>query len=214
VIALPALVLFGFALSAITADLPVSGPLAVAFLLSAPVTALLVSRLKRRLDRAYRARVSTEAAGDDRAAGTAMFLADGEPPADLADDRHGVLVVTGRAWLEYVWNGRSALVPATQDPNSWLPWPALAVDGTPRPFSWRSWAYRLPPGEHEVTVAVRSPAGEAGPPVPALVRVTAGGVTRLDLRVKARTEVRSVRPGARVPTELTGFSATVDPELR
>jgi hypothetical protein len=212
----PFAALAAFALVVTRADLPVTPPLAVAMLLSPLLAVTLVSLVKRRLDRAYRVQASREAAEDVRAADTGMFLADGAPPAGLADDGHGALVVTGTARLEYRWNGMRVGTPATLDPNSWVPWPTLTVDGRPRPFSWRTWAYRLPPGEHEVAVAVRSPAPDRPEVtrVPVRVRVAVGQVTRLELRVDARTEVRANRGRQRVPTELAGFTATVEPRVR
>lgn len=213
VVLAPFAALAAFALVITGAGLPLTPPLAVAFLLSAPLAAALVSLVKRRADRAHRVGASREAAGDVRAADTGMFLADGEPPAALVDAGHGALVVTGIAELEYRWNGMRVGTPATLDPNSWVPWPTLAVDGVTRPFSWRGWAYRLAPGEHEVTVAVHGPDRREATRVPLRVRVTAGRITRLDLRVRTRTEVRADQGRQRVPTELAAFRATVEAKL-
>lgn len=216
VVLAPFAALAAFALVVTQAKVPASPLVAVAFLLCAPLAAAAVSLTKRHFDRAYRIQASREAAEDVRAADEGMFLADGEPPAGLTDDAHGALVVTATARLEYRWNGMGVGTPATLDPNSWVPWPALTIDGTPRPFSWRTWAYRLRPGEHEVMVAVRSPAPDRPEVtrVPVRVRVTAGQVTRLELRVHTRTEVRANRGRQRVPTELAGFTATVEPRVR
>ncbi|SBT47679.1 serine/threonine-protein kinase [Micromonospora auratinigra] len=179
--------------------------------------AVLVSKGKQAIDRRRRVAASYEAAGDVRAADRGMFLGDGEPPEGLTDAGHGALVVTGRSAQQYRWNGLAATSRPADDPNSWVPWPLLSIDGEPRPFSWRSWAYRLPPGEHELLVTPRPPAGAevtTPDPVRVPVRITAGAVTRLDLTVTSRTETRSVRRGTRVPTEVTGFTATVEPKLR
>lgn len=198
----------------LAAGVRADGPVPVLFLLGAVLVTVVATRVKRRRDLDYRAAVSVEAADGDADHG--LFLADGEPPAGLADDRHGLLVVRATAWLRYDWNGRGALVPATKDPNAWLPWPVLAVDGEARPFSWRGWAYRLPPGEHLVTVSLRSPAPDRPTvtTVPVRVRLTAGQVTRLDLPVRATLAVHSRRPGERFPTDVVSYTPTVTPKPR
>lgn len=194
-----------------------------ALLLIVPVAVIVAwSRVKRHIDRRHRAAVSHEAAADRRAAQTGMFLGDGDVPAGLADAGHGVLVVTATSEQEYVWNGIQVGARPTADPHAWLPWPALAIDGVSRPFSWRTWCYRLPPGPHELTVTARPPVpvsgadgggpsvAPAGRVVPATVRVevTAGAVTRLDLRIKSRTEVRGIGGTRTGPTEVVRFDAT------
>ncbi|MFJ8580229.1 hypothetical protein [Micromonospora sp. NPDC093277] len=216
VVLAPIAALAAFALGATRAGLPVTPPLAVALLLSPLLAVAVVSLVKRHLDLAYRVRSSREAVEDVRAADTGMFLADGAPPAGLTDGAHGALVVTGTARLDYRWNGMRVGTPATLDPNSWVPWPTLTIDGALRPFSWRTWAYRLPAGEHEVVVAVHSPAPDR-PEVSRVavrVRVAAGQLTRLQLRADTRTEVRANHGRQRVPTELAGFTATVEPRVR
>ncbi|MCW3817243.1 hypothetical protein ONA91_22580 [Micromonospora sp. DR5-3] len=178
---------------------------------------LLVSRGKRAIDRRRRVAASYESTGDVRDADRGMFLGDGEPPAGLTDAGRGALVVTGVSAQEYRWNGLGVVSEPAEDPNSWIPWPVLSIDGERRPFSWRTWAYRLPPGEHEVTVEMRAPGGAevaAPEPVRVPVRIVAGQVTRLDLRVNTRTEVHSTKRGARVPTQVTRFTATVEPKVR
>lgn len=200
-----------------------SGAVAV-LLLVAPLAVIVAwSRIKRRSDRRYRAAVSYEATADPRTADAGMFLGDGDVPAGVADANHGVLVVTATSEQEYVWNGIQVGARPTADPHAWLPWPALTIDGVPRPFSWRTWCYRLPPGPHEVTVTPRPPvpapgADGGGTPAapecrvaPAVVKVeiTAGGVARLNLRVKSRTEVRGVGGTRTGPTEVVRFDATV-----
>ncbi|MBC6458512.1 hypothetical protein [Actinomadura sp. HBU206391] len=196
---------------------------------------VLWSLVKRRIDRRYRVAMSYEATADTRAADTGMFLGDGDAPAGLADGIHGVLVVTGTAARKYVWNRLTppAMTFPTADPNAWLPWPSMIIDGVERPFSWRRWCYRLPPGKHEVTVTVRPPLlGEGqdrgdkdrgdkdrgdkdrgrfgAEPVTVTVDIAAGRVTRLDLRVKATTEVVSTTRDRRGPTEPTRFEASVE----
>lgn len=217
VIVAPLLAAFCFPLLPRATSTPVAAAATVGLVAVMIGLMLLVSRGKRAIDRRRRVAASEEAAGDVRGAERGMFLGDGEPPAGLTDAAHGALVVTGVSAQEYRWNGRGALAQPAQDPNSWIPWPVLAIDGEPRRFSWRTWAYRLPPGEHEVLVRARPPAGaEVAPPEPVRVpvRITAGRVTRLELRVRTRTEVRSARQGTEIPTVVTRFTATVEPGSR
>lgn len=217
VIVAPLLAAFCFPLLPRTGSTPVAAAATVGLVAVMIGLALLVSRGKRAIDRRRRVAASTEAAGDLRGADRGMLLADGEPPAGLTDAAHGALVVTGVSAQEYRWNGLGALSRPAQDPNSWIPWPLLSIDGERRPFSWRTWAYRLPPGEHEVLVQVRPPGGAevaAPEPVRVPVRITAGQVTRLELRVRTRTEVQSVQRGSETPTRVTRFTATVEPRGR
>jgi hypothetical protein len=196
---------------------PVAAAAAVGLIATMIGLLLLVSRGKRAIDQRRRVAASDEAAGDVREADRGMFLGDGEPPAGLTDGGHGALVVTGVSAQEYRWNGLGAISRPAEDPNSWIPWPVLSIDGERHPFSWRTWAYRLPPGEHEVLVEARPPAGAevaAPEPVRVPVRITAGQVTRLELGVRTRTEVHSVRQGTRLPTQVTRFTATVEPRVR
>ncbi|MEU7798104.1 hypothetical protein AB0J14_19530 [Micromonospora arborensis] len=191
---------------------PNAALVAALFAITAAATVLII-RAKRRVDRRYRAEVSHEVDADARTAETGAFLGDGTPPPSLADGGHGVLVVTATATREYVWNGTQVAARPSVDPNAWLPWPSLLIDGVGRPLSWRTWCYRLPPGRHEVTVTARPPLGGAGAvgvrPATVTVEVAAGQETRLDLRVKARVEVRSASRDRSAPTELTGFEADV-----
>ncbi|KUL40563.1 hypothetical protein [Actinoplanes awajinensis] len=186
-----------------------------AALVAVPIAvALLAIWWKRRGDARYRVAASVEAAEAGRDGPGGWFLGDGEPPARLADDGHGVLVVTGALTRDYTWNGRRFInhMPAT-NVNAWMPWPDLTIDGEPRPFSWHSWCYRLTPGPHEITVAVRAPESAAdrfaGDRATHRVTVTAGQVTRLDVGVTGRVEVRSASLDPEAPSEITGFSATV-----
>src|SRR5262249_23320860 len=151
--------------------------------------------VKRWLDQRYRAAASTEATGRPWPGDDTRFVGDGPCPPSLARDGHGVLVITAQSSREDTWNGtRLARVPAT-DPNAWLPWPSLTIDGTPYPLSWRTWCYRLPAGVHEVRVE----------PETVRVTVSAGRVTRLDVTVSARIAVSSASGDRGGPSELSGF---------
>lgn len=200
-------------------------PAAPAMLVVPPLLAFLTSRGKRWLDRRYRVRQSYEAAeADARVADTGAFLGDGPPPAGLADQTRGALVVVGTLWRDYVWNNVTLLNYPYSDPNGWQPWPVLAIDGVRRPFSWRSWCYRLPPGRHEVTVTLPPPgdgtaaAVDGGPAVQTptstvAVEIVAGAVTSLELRVKSRIEVRTIERRRDSPTVVVGYRAEVKPKI-
>ncbi|MFK3979032.1 hypothetical protein ACI2K4_01505 [Micromonospora sp. NPDC050397] len=195
---------------------PNAALVAAVFVVAVAAAALTIGA-KRRVDRRYRAAVSPEVDTDVRAARAGVFLGDAAAPAGLADDGHGVLVVTATATRQYVWNGTQVAARPSTDPNAWLPWPSLLIDGVARPLSWRTWCYRLPAGRHEVTVVARPPrqGAQAGGDVPAAGRATvtveiaAGRETRLDLRVEATVEVRTAARDRSAPTELTRFEARV-----
>ncbi|MEV4759550.1 hypothetical protein AB0J86_31260 [Micromonospora sp. NPDC049559] len=197
------------------------GPLLVAALfVLAAAAAVLTVKVKGAADRRYRAEVSSEAGAGAPAsvAENGLFLGDGPPPAGLAGGDRGLLVVTAGAERDYVWNGIRVGVRPNADPNAWLPWPTLSIDGVAHPLSWRTWCYRLAPGEHEVRVLARpprrggqgEPVAPAGEPVTVRVPVVAGRITRLDLRAKATVEVAAASRDRAAPTELTRFAATVE----
>ncbi|GAB7036316.1 MULTISPECIES: hypothetical protein [Catenuloplanes] len=190
------------------------------------VGVLAISRIKRRLDRRYRVAVSAEARATPR---DVMFLAEGDAPAGLADagTGHGALVVTCVLAERYIWNGRTGLIPIDRDPNSWVPAPALTIDGRPQPFGFLTWAYRLPAGPHTLTVTPRPPvpapigAAWAHVPPPRVtpevavtpgtvpVEIVAGRLTRLVITLDATVAVRFLAPSDSAPTVPTGFTATV-----
>ncbi|WP_143043784.1 hypothetical protein [Nonomuraea jiangxiensis] len=218
-IAVAYLALAGATLLANAAGLQPTAALLVALLMIVVVATVSWSLMKRRIDRRYRAAVSYEADSDARASDVGMFLGDGVAPSGSADGSRGLLVVTATAARDYTWNGTRIAAQPTTDPNAWLPWPALSIDGVRRPFGWRTWCYRLPPGEHEVTVVVRAPGLATGQgcdgaePTTVRVRIAAGQVTRLDLRVRATIEVRATFPDRSAPTEVTRFTAAVDAKV-
>ncbi|KHD73195.1 hypothetical protein [Actinoplanes utahensis] len=167
--------------------------------LAVPVLGYLVwARSKRRADDRYRVAASTEAAEAGRDDAPGWFLGDGSPPDGLAGD-HGVLVVTGALRRTLTINGHGVLDP-TGEAGAWVPWPELTVAGTPRPFSWRTWCYRLPAGEHELVVTARPPRTSVtvpeidAEPFVRTVTITAGAVTRVDLLVTATVATRALTP--------------------
>ncbi|MEU8801413.1 hypothetical protein [Spirillospora sp. NPDC048819] len=188
-------------------DLPETSAVGVGVLVCAVLAGVLAVAVKQRADRRYRVRMSHEAGADPRAAETGMFLADGRCPAGIAEGDIGALLITETAERKYSWNGLGFGRRPVTDPNAWLPWPTLAIDGARRPFAWRSWCYRLPPGAHEVTV---EPASDRPKSETAAVKVeiAPGRVTRVDLRVKADVAVQA--RDRDVPTEPAGFEATAD----
>ncbi|GAB7045679.1 hypothetical protein [Catenuloplanes indicus] len=183
-------------------------------LLVMPLTILAYSRVKGVIDRRYRVAMSTEARAEPS---DVMFLAHGDVPPGLAGAAHGVLLLTGDTTLEYTRDGREIAVRPVTDPHAWIRWPALRIDGADRPFAWHNWAYRLPPGPHELLVTPRPPAGAGDQaritttPVRVRVDIRPGETTHLRLTVHATVTVVSAAPSPGAATSLTSFTATVEP---
>ncbi|MDP9793973.1 hypothetical protein J2S43_002485 [Catenuloplanes nepalensis] len=192
-----------------------AGRIAMVFymLLIVPVTIVVWSRAKAAIDHRYRVAASTEAQAPPA---DAAFLAHGDVPPGLAGTGHGVLLLTGDLRVSYTQDGRDVLVRPVTDPNAWVPWPTLTIDGTARPFAWHNWAYRLPPGPHELLVTPKPPAHTGANPTitttPVRVRVDIrpGETTHLRLTVHATVAVVSDPPAPVHTTSLTAFTATVE----
>jgi hypothetical protein len=198
-------------------------PYFVAFLVAPLLGIWAWSRVKRARDRRYRAAVSVEAGEPAR---DVMFLGDGDAPEG------GMLVVTCAVTPRYLWNGHAGLGVPERDPHSWVPAPALTIDGRDTAFGYRTWGYRLPTGPHTLTVTPR-------PPVPAAVEeryrhlpppdltperavtpgtsrvdIVPGRITRVSVTVDATVTVRVIAQSATSPTVLAGFTAKTTIENR
>ncbi|GAB7036553.1 MULTISPECIES: hypothetical protein [Catenuloplanes] len=194
----------------------------IGMLAAFPLALFGVGRIKKVIDDRYRVAVSTAAEGrtDPAEAEDGMFLGHADVPPGVADTTHGVLLLTADTTLKYSKDGRDMILRPTVDRNTWIPWPRLTIDGRSRRLAWQNWAYRLPPGPHELLVTPQAPAtpdnvpGVAPQvtvtPVRVPVDIRAGETTRLHLTVHATVAVRSNPPAPVRSTSLTDFTATVE----